>query len=309
MKERGGAFFLSILHIMIDKKCALIIILSSLALASFLFGEVQFRPDSEESLRLRLYGGLSTLQPGDLNRGLAGWLDLWNYAAELNGLPPGAGFYGARWGIEAGADLLIPLGPWLSLGLGAGSISASAGSQSHFPSNDVVPSSHEIKVRTWAVPLRAGLHCLFPLTDRLDIRLQAGAAYYLARAEAEYTRDWNGYWEKDRYKLKSAGLGYQGGIGFELRLNRWAAVFLEGQARLARISNFSGSLERTSSEGGSILQEGTLYLIDYKLAEGAVFSVVDVLDEQPSGPAFLKVGKAVVDFSGFALNMGLTLRF
>lgn len=280
-----------------------------LALSSFLSVEGQSQPDSRESLSLRFYGGLSTLQPSDLNRGLAGWLDLWNHTAELNGLPPGGDFDGARWGIEAGADLLIPLGPWLSLGLGAGSISASVSSQSHFPSNDVVPSSDEIKVRAWAVPLRAGLHCLLPLTDRLEIRLQAGAAYYLVRVEAEYARDWNGYWEKDRYKLKSAGLGYQGGVGFELRLNRWAAVFLEGQARFARISNFSGSLERTSSEGGAILQEGTLYLIDYKLAEGAVFSVVDVLDEQPSGPAFLNVRKAVVDFSGFALNLGLTLRF
>jgi hypothetical protein len=290
-------------------KKAQIIISSLLFLAVLLSAEDQSRKYSRESLSLRFYGGLSTLQPGDLNRGLAGWLDLWNHTAELYGLPGGAGFDGARWGIEAGADLLIPLGPRLSLGLGAGSISASASSQSHFPSNDVVPSSHKIKVRPWAVPLRAGLHCLLPLTDCLEIRLQAGAVYYLVRAEAEYTRDWNGYWEKDRYKLKSAGLGYQGGIGFELRLNRWAAVFLEGQARLARISNFSGSLERISSEGGSILQEGTLYLIDYKLAEGAVFSVIDVLDEQPSGPAFLNVRKAVVDFSGFALNMGLTLRF
>jgi hypothetical protein len=290
-------------------KKAPLIISSLLLLAALLSAEDQSRTSSRESLSLRFYGGLSTLQPGDLNRGLSGWLDLWNYTAELNGLPPGGGFDGAQWGIEAGADLLIPLGPWLSLGLGAGSISASASSQSHFPSNDVVPSSHEIKVRAWAVPLRAGLHCLLPLTDRLEIRLQAGAAYYLVRAEAEYTKDWNGYWEKDRYTLKSAGLGYQGGVGFELRLNRWAAVFLEGQARLARISNFSGSLERTSSEGGSILQEGTLYLIDYKLAEGAVFSVVDVLDEQPSGPAFLNVRKAVVDFSGLALNMGLTLNF
>jgi hypothetical protein len=290
-------------------KKALIIVLFLYLPAVLLPAEDQPRPYSRESLSLRLYGGLNTLQPGDLNQGLAGWLDLWNYAAEQMGLPPGGSFTGARWGIEAGADLLIPLGPWLSLGLGAGSTSPSAASQTSFPLNDVVPSSHEIKVRPWAVPLRAGLYGLVPLTNRMAIRLQAGAVYYLVRVEAEYSRDWSGYWEKDLYKLKSAGLGYQGGVGLEFWLNRWAAVFLEGGARSARISNFSGSLERTSSEGGSILQEGTLYLIDYKLAEGAVFSVIDVVDKEPSGPAFLRVRKAVLDFSGLSLNVGLTLKF
>jgi hypothetical protein len=148
-----------------------------------------------------------------------------------------------------------------------------------------------------------------PVSNRLGIRLQAGAAYYLARPEAEYRREWSDYWEEDRYALKAKGFGYQAGIGLELRLSRWAAIFLEGLGRTARISNFSGSLELTSSEEGQVLCDGDLYLYDYKLAEGAVFTFIDVLDQEPSGPAFSEVRKAIVDFSGFSLNLGLILRF
>jgi hypothetical protein len=49
--------------------------------------------------------------------------------------------------------------------------------------------------------------------------------------------------------------------------------------------------------------------IHYKLTEDAVFFLIDVLDQQPSGPAFLNVKKAIVAFSGFSLNLGLTLKF
>ena len=279
------------------------------ALASFLWAGAQSQPDLNGSLSLRLYGGLNYLNADEFNQGLAGWLDLWGHTAALLGFPGKTNFVGAHWGAQAGVDLLIPLDSRLALGLGASILSASARSLTDFPSNDVVPSSHEIKVRPWAVPLRAGLHYLVPVSNGLDVRFQAGAAYYLARAEAEYSREWSDYWEKDRYSLKSRGWGYQGGMGLELRLNRWTAVFLEGQYRSARISNFSGSVELTSSEEGQIRREGELYLIDYKLTEGVVFSLIDVLAQEPSGPAFLNVKKAVVDFSGFSLNLGLTLRF
>ena len=279
------------------------------ALASFLWAGAQARADSTGSLSLRLYGGLNYLYADEFNQGLAGWLDLWGHTAALLGLPGKTNFVEAHWGPQAGVDLLIPLDSRLALGLGASILSASARSLTDFPSNEVVPSSHEIKVRPGAVQLRAGLHYLLPVSRSLDVRFQAGAAYYLARAEAEYSREWSDYWEKDRYSLKSRGWGYQGGIGLELRLIRWAAIFLEGQYRSARISNFSGSVELTSSEEGQIRREGELYLIDYKLTEGVVFSLIDVLAQEPSGPAFLNVKKAVVDFSGFSLNLGLTLRF
>ena len=290
-------------------KKTFLIAVFSLTLTLVLWAGAQSRPDSRGSLSLRFYGGLNYLSADEFNQGLAGWLDIWGYAAALQGLPGKTNFLGAHWGAQAGVDLLIPLDSRLALGLGAGTLSASARSLTDFPSNDVVPSSHEIKVRPWAVPLRAGLHYLVPVSNGLDIRFQAGAAYYLARAEAEYSREWSDYREKDRYSLKSRGWGYQGGIGLELRLIRWAAIFLEGQYRYAKISDFSGSVETTSSEEGQIRREGELYFFDYKLAEDALFTLIDVLDQEPSGPAFLNVKKAVVDFSGFSLNLGLTLRF
>jgi len=284
-------------------------ILLSLALTPLLFAQASNRPESAGTLGLRFYGGLNYLYADELNRGLAGRLDLWRYAAVAEGLSGDARLAGAHWGYDAGADLLIPLNPRLSLQLGLAFITASARLQAEYPSQDVVPSNQEVMIRLRAMPVQAGLSYLLPVSRGLDVRIQAGAVYFLARPEAEHTRDWAGYWEKDRYVLKAGGFGYQGGLSLEFRLNRWAAVFLEGRGRLARVPNFSGSLDLTSSEEGQVHIEGELYAYSYKLVEGAIFPIVDVLGEEPSGPAFSEIRKAVVDFSGFSLNLGLTLKF
>ena len=290
-------------------KKAAALLSASLALTAFLSAVGNVGPLSENKVGIRLYGGLTYLFADEFNRGFQGQLDMWRYAAAVEGSSGETGFAGAHWGFDAGADLLLPLSPRATLQVGAAAVTASALSQADFGPQDVVPSGHEVKITPRALSIQASLCYLVPVSSRLGIRIQAGAAYFLARPEAEYRREWSDYWELDRYSLKSKGFGYQGGIGLELRLNRWAAIFLEGLGRYARIPNFSGSLETTSSEEGQILREGDLYFYDYKLAEGAVFPFIDVLEQEPSGPAFSEVGKAVVDFSGFSLNLGLILKF
>jgi len=279
------------------------------ALTIFLFAGEDAGSPSKNTAGLRLYGGLNYLTAEAFNRGLEGQLDMWRYAASVEGSSGETNFAGAHWGFDVGADLLLPLSPRAWLQVGAAIVSASAVSQADFGPQDAVPSGHEVKITPRALSIQASLCYLVPISSFLGVRIQAGAAYFLARPEAEYRREWSDYWELDRYALKSKGFGYQAGIGLELGLNRWAAIFLEGLGRYARIPNFSGTLELTSSEEGQVLRDGDLYIYDYKLGEGAVFTFIDVLDREPSGPAFSEVRKAMVDFSGFSLNLGLILKF
>ena len=247
---------------------------------------------------------------GDFHSGLGGWLDVWAHTGSVWGIDTDLEEGPWGWGMTAGADILFPLTSWLSFGMGAGYVKAQSISRSAAEGNEgVIPDTQEVEATPWAVPVRASFYGHIPLSERLDISLHAGASYYyIGRAIARYRRDWQDYWEEDVFDLKASGLGYHGGIGLELSLGRHISVFLEGQARWAKISGFQGAFERSSSEGGEENRDGTLYFMEYSLGEGAVFPVLDVLSDPPSGPAFTQVREAVVDFGGFGLVLGFVFR-
>jgi hypothetical protein len=51
--------------------------------------------------------------------------------------------------------------------------------------------------------------------------------------------------------------------------------------------------------------------IEFGFHAGAAYYLarIDLLAQEPSRPALLSVRKAIIDFSGFSLNLGLILRF
>jgi len=259
---------------------------------------------------LRLYGGLGTMNGGDFSAGLRGWLDLWAHAGSLWGVRTDVDGRPGGWATALGADVLFPLTSWLSFGMGVGSISGRSVCRSSADgSEDVVPAEQSVEMTPRAVPVRAGFFGRIPLSSRLALSLNAGASYYyVARAQAVYRRDWEEYWEEDRFDLKSSGLGYDGGLGLEYRMGRHVSVFFEGQVRRARFSKFFGTLDRSSSEGGEAGREGTLYAIDFGLGDDEIFTVVDVLAQPPAGPAFTRAAEAVVDFGGFGFVVGMLFR-
>ncbi|MBN2199038.1 MAG: outer membrane beta-barrel protein [Candidatus Aminicenantes bacterium] len=259
---------------------------------------------------LRLYGGLSTMNGGDFNTGLRGWLDLWAHAGSLWGVRTDVEGSPGGWATSVGADVLFPLTSWLSFGMGAGWVSGRADCRSVADGNgDVVPTTQNIEMSPRALPVRAGFFGRIPLSGRLALGLNAGASYYyVAQAQAVYRRDWEDYWEEDLFDLKSSGWGYDGGLGLEFRMSRHVAVFFEGQARRARFSKFFGTLDRSSSEAGETSREGTLYAIDFSLGDGEIFPLVDVLSQPPAGPAFSRAAEAVVDFGGFGFLAGVLFR-
>ncbi len=283
---------------------------TAVVLLFILCGSVAASTADDERTALRFYGGFGLRAADDFGRGLCGWLDLWEHAASLWGIE--AERTGTPGGLSSlfGADVLFPLTNWLFFTMGAGQVIGTevfrweAGN-----SGGLIPEEQEVEISLRAVPVRAGFWSRIPLSDRLHVSLAGGVAYYaLASAAAAYRRDWQDYGEEDRFDLKSSGLGYDGGLGCEIRLSRRFSVILEGQYRRARLKKFTGTLERTSSEGGRQKFEGTLYSLDYGLGDVKVFPVIDVLPEPPVGPAFSRAGEAVVDFGGMTLVAGLLVR-
>lgn len=279
-----------------------------LSLGFFAQARAEDSPDGRTALRLG--GGLGLMNGGDLSRGFRGWLGLWEQLGSRWGVETDLADGGSLWGPALSADVLFPLTSWLSFGMGAGRETAGVVFRSSAEGNGgLVPESQRIEISSEAVPVRAGFFGRIRLTDVLDLSLHAGASYYyLARARVVYRREWEDYWEEDRYDLKASGLGYDGGLGVELKLGRHLSVYLEGRASRAALGEFTGTVGISSSEGGEASREGTLYVLDYGLGEGRTFTLVDVLSQPPSGPAFSRAEEAAVDFGGFSLAAGILLR-
>lgn len=100
-------------------------------------------------------------------------------------------------------------------------------------------------------------------------------------------------------------IGFCGGLGLEIHLNQRAAVLLEAQGRLAKISDFEGSEKFSHEVAGwpNIREEqGFLYYI-----EGAKYAELAVLSE--GAATSQNARKAVLDFTGISLLAGLRFRF
>lgn len=154
-------------------------------------------------------------------------------------------------------------------------------------------------------PIKLGLFFSLPIHQTFSLSFNGGTALYLT----EYSYVLVPYWEdlnQIRQKANAKALGFHGGIGLEVKLNRRAAFLIEGQGRYAEISNFKGeeTKYRWVPPGEELIlkEKGTLYYL-----EEEKFPYLAFHEEAPSG---LKASnKATFDLSGFCIRVGLIYKF
>jgi hypothetical protein len=154
-------------------------------------------------------------------------------------------------------------------------------------------------------PIKLGLFFSLPIHQTFSLSFNGGTALYLT----EYSYVLVPYWEdlnQIRQKANAKALGFHGGIGLEVKLNRRAAFLIEGQGRYAKISNFIGeeSKYRIVPPGEEVIlkENGTLFYI-----EDGKFPYLTIQNE--TSPGFLAGKKAIFDLSGFCIRLGLIYKF
>jgi opacity protein-like surface antigen len=217
---------------------------------------------------LRLFGGLGTFSPQDINQSTKGWTDQHAGFFTSSGYSRSGEVKPVNMSREGGADLLIYFTPRIALGIGAGYVQGKHASEVF-----LTKGTDEIKITSQpalsATPIRLGLFFEIPAAG-MNIYLNLGADYYLAK----YTWDWNfpGMWELN-HSATANGLGFHGGIGFEIMISNNVALFLEGTGRSAKIKGFEGTEE--GMELGSTWEgSGTLFYL-----EGADYPVLFIQEE------------------------------
>jgi hypothetical protein len=255
---------------------------------------------------LKLAAGLSLFSGGDFYRGAAGMFDSNADAFISSGYTEESRKTKSfRSGFEAGGDIIYHFSPRLGIGLGMDYIFARAESLFVFHGHDA------IAFKLWSTPwinafsVKLGLFYSLPVAPWLTVCLNGGPALFLVKYNYNRNVVIPGAADDFYQQASAQRIGFRGGLGLEIHLNKRAAVLLEAQGRYARITDFEGS-EKFSHEvsGWPTIREeqGFLYYVEgERYAELAILS-----DENANGQ---NARKAVLDFTGISLLAGLRFRF
>lgn len=285
-------------------------------------GASQETEDAEDSetgqlsrLSLRLYGGYSRIAAGDVNEGCDGYFELFELYDALGIGTASGGYSPLHSGYNFGADVIFQLSPNLGLGVGIGYLQSSRDSRMTI-SVDTDSLTLTGTPNLSAMPIRLGVFLTLPLSGKIDLTADAGAAYYAGlKLEAEQRLEFpDGTWEEmalsgSRSRLTD-NIGFQGSLGFEYKISRKMAFFVEGAGRYASFKNFdSVTGTNTDNEGGSDTNEGKLYIATYTFTEGT-FSTFTIEETPPTpDPPDVTYREPKIDLSGFSLQAGIRIRF
>ena len=266
------------------------------------------RLSKAEKFGVKLSGGMNYLLVGDPNASLKGLADFLKDQASLGDDIPEGEFKKIRFGLNLEGDVIFYLTPRFGISLGSGYIYGMKGGDINKIISGGQTFTKEVKVS--AIPVRLGVYYSLPLSSRTRFFLNGGVGYYFAKWSEAYRNEWSGGWFTTIQEAKASGIGFQGGVGFELNLVSHIAIVFEGQGRYAKIGGFEGDSEfRASIPGWDSSTEGSLYYFEWQPWTENWYPMVDMSEEEPSEDRIRNVREAKVDFSGFTFRVGIKINF
>ena len=156
-----------------------------------------------------------------------------------------------------------------------------------------------------AFPLNVAAYYFFPIQNKLKLFVKEGAGLLWTKfVERKETKKMpaNKFTFLLLQKATSLGKSFFSSIGLVYEAEEGIHFFIEGQFRLAKISNFQGELK-----GG---EKATLYYFEeYDSDLDFWESKNQLFQEKPSGETFRSVEKTVIDLSGISLILGFSFKF
>jgi hypothetical protein len=258
-------------------------------------------------IHLRLRGAWTMFSGGDLKKGTSGMYD--QGAADL--IDSGFAVVSSDKesldsGYEITGDLVYYLSPKFGLGIGGGWLRARRESIFRFSVpgsllNYTMVSAPKLGVTS----IRLGVFYALPLNRLLTVYLNAGPAYYFVSFQYGGNIVTPADQDSILQDVRARSLGFEGGVGLEIRMNQRLAFIIEAQGRYAKVSGFEGKESIYRVIGGpvfSAVENGTLFYV-----EGDGFQRLDIFPGGP--PAGVIAKEAELDLTGVSLQAGLNFKF
>ena len=170
-----------------------------------------------------------------------------------------------------------------------------------FPGDFSLTVVPQINVLTF----RLGLFYALPLNPWLTVCFNAGPAFHSVDYKLSVNVPEVAYRYSLTQKAEANKLGFQGGIGLEIRMNPRMAFILEVQGRYAKISGFDGKEEVYEYLGGPVSSSEAAGRLYYLEKDG--YPRLAISGEAPA--AGFNAKDAVFDFSGVSFRAGLNFKF
>jgi hypothetical protein len=267
-------------------------------------------PGFSQSFSLNLYGGLSYAGGGDLTKGVKGEGELLGADYDISG-----SFKAPYLGMDFGGEIVYYFGAKLGIGLGVGYFrhaKESAVSYDIGPVGIKQTLSPKFKV----IPITANLHYLLTLGPRVRIDLSAGAGYYLTTLDWENRMDIEimGFSDYFDYTFKSTKgtIGFQGGVGLEVKIAPKLALVWTVLGRYASLSELKGDwTDKGEGDLFSYSETGSghyAWYYDLKYG-GKTYSQIIFDSDKPAGPDHSDARYAKIGLTGFITALGIKLGF
>jgi len=270
-----------------------------------------FLPSLSFSLgvELRLSSGLRQMKLGQVNLALAGWEERTLKEASLQ---PGWSLAGGpvpelHFGFTFEGELTFFLSSRFALGLSAGYVYAGLDEQDTLFSinqdSTTISVARPTKISAYPVTLLG--YIFFPLGSKFHLYLKGGGGIiqskYVSREAVKLTAE-----AKFLYPVldlaEARGSTYLGGIGFDYKFDASLGFFIEATVQSAKVEGFSGE--------NQLGEKGDLYSFEEYIPELDFWQdKMQILPQMPGGASVRSARKAMIDFSGFSVKIGVRLRF
>lgn len=222
---------------------------------------------SQPKFSLKLVGGVSSMDGGDLNEAIKDYNRLYADYDAL-GFPASFDLDELRWIPNFKGELIISLSSNFAIGIGTEYLSKTNKGTGQINYSEVtdypdetysyeIDNKDDFSVSIKATPILLNFYYFFPTRGKITAFIYAGVAYYFASFEQTDVYDydyedayespiWNdwiytysnsGTWKEN---AKDDSFGFQGGLGFEFDFTSRIALVAEISGRIANFKNWSG---------------------------------------------------------------------
>lgn len=264
--------------------------------------EIEAKIPQEEIFRrfhFTLFTGGNYASGGDLNKGSLGLADF--YSSVL-GIPGEGDVKPVHYGFSFGGEFSISLTSRLSLAIAIESFQGEKESLADFSQ---VMQAHFLKTRPRLSAVPAGISVSYEFIPALYIK--GGFSYYFAECSyfyqiqaQEQLQEWIG-------EASARGLGLQGALGFTRSIGPRLGLVVELAGHYAKINGFQGKDTFKSSSGQTLIEKGTLYLIQAEVSEQESYPLLFIRESKPREAGVIDAREAQIDFSGISLKIGLRI--
>jgi len=261
----------------------------------------------------RITGGASLLMRNDINDHLQSYNDLFEDDPYFT---VDSEFELIKMGTDFSGEILVSFMPNLSVGIGAGYISAGKETTMELSYTSYSEDS-TYNIKFSAIPITLSFYYGVPVGSSMQVMLNAGLGYYLGTVDFNlfFEGDTGFYTDEgtDNWSAKSNALGFHGGIDLEFGIAHNLALVVGAKGRYAKLTDLTGTKDydysRSTGYSYSYYNENaTLWFGDYK--EGSKkYSLVQLSEDKPSGSSWSNVRKAEVNLSGIVFQAGIKVFF